>query len=107
MGRFRDRMDEELRIRGYSANTRECYLRRVRHFVRHFRTPPDRLTPEHVRQYQLYFAAVTASLSANPPPNAATRSPISMPFSTRARFCRAWMSFAVCASASLDSLKHL
>jgi hypothetical protein len=34
MGRFRDRMDEELRIRGYSANTDDCYLRRVRHFVR-------------------------------------------------------------------------
>ena len=55
MGRFRDRMDEELRIRGYSANTRDCYLRRVRHFVRHFMIPPDRLTPEHVRQYQLYL----------------------------------------------------
>ena len=55
MGRFRDRMDEELRIRGYRANTRECSLRRVRHFVRHFMTPPDRLTPEPVRQYQLYL----------------------------------------------------
>ncbi len=55
MGKFRDRMDEELRIRGYSANTRDCYLRRVRHFVRHFMVPPDRLTPEHVRQYQLYL----------------------------------------------------
>ena len=48
-------MDEELRIRGYSASTRDCYLRRVRHFVRHFMIPPDRLTPEHVRQYQLYL----------------------------------------------------
>jgi hypothetical protein len=34
MGRFRDRMDEELRSRGYSGNTGDCYLRRVRHFVR-------------------------------------------------------------------------
>ena len=55
MGRFRDRMDEELRIRGYSANTRECYLRCVRHFVGHFMVPPDRLVPEQVRQYQLYL----------------------------------------------------
>lgn len=55
MGRFRDRMDEELRIRGYSANTRDGYLRRVRHFVRHFMASPDQLTPEHVRQYQLYL----------------------------------------------------
>jgi len=55
MGRFRDRMDEELRIRGYSANTRECSLRCVRHCVRHFMRPPDQLTPEHIRQYQLYL----------------------------------------------------
>ena len=34
MGRFHDRMDEDLRIRGYSANTRASYLRCVRHFVR-------------------------------------------------------------------------
>jgi acyl dehydratase len=55
MGRFRDRMDDDLRIRGYSANTRASYLRCVRHFVRHFMRPPDQLTPEHIRQYQLYL----------------------------------------------------
>ena len=55
MGRFRDRMDEDLRIRGYSANTRASYLRCVRHFVRHFMRPPDQLTPEHIRRYQLYL----------------------------------------------------
>lgn len=55
MGRFCDRMDEDLRIRGYSVNTRECYLRCVRHFVRHFMRSPDQLTPEHIRQYQLYL----------------------------------------------------
>jgi len=43
MGRFRDRMDDDLRIRGYSANTRASYLRCVRHFVRHFMRPPDPL----------------------------------------------------------------
>lgn len=43
MGQFRDRMDEELRIRGYSASTRECYVRCVRNFVRHFMRPPDQL----------------------------------------------------------------
>ena len=41
MGRFHDRMDDDLRIRGYSANTRACYLRCVRNFVRHFMRPPD------------------------------------------------------------------
>ena len=33
MGTFRDRMDEELRLRGYAATTRETYLRIVRNFV--------------------------------------------------------------------------
>ena len=41
MGQFRDRMDDELRIRGYSASTRECSVRCVRNFVRHFMRPPD------------------------------------------------------------------
>jgi hypothetical protein len=30
MGQFRDRMDEELRIRGYGTSTRECDVRCVR-----------------------------------------------------------------------------
>ena len=55
MGQFRDRMDDELRLRGYSASTRECYVRCVRHVVRHFMQPPDQLTLEHIRQYQLYL----------------------------------------------------
>jgi len=55
MGKFRDRMDDELRLRGYSASTRECYVRCVRNFVRHFMRPPDQLSLEHIRQYQLHL----------------------------------------------------
>ena len=55
MGQFRDRMDDELRLRGYSASTRDCYVRCVRNFVRHFMRPPDQLTLEHIRQYQLHL----------------------------------------------------
>ena len=55
MGQFRDRMDDELRLRGYSASTRECYVGCVRHFARHFMPPPDQLTREQIRQYQLYL----------------------------------------------------
>lgn len=55
MGKFRDRMDDELRLRGYSASTRDCYVRGVRNVVRHFMRPPDQLTLEHIRQYQLHL----------------------------------------------------
>ena len=64
MGRFRDRMDEDLRIRGYSANTRASYLRCVRHFVRHFMRPPDQLTPEHIRFTHRGIACRRPSCSA-------------------------------------------
>jgi site-specific recombinase XerD len=56
MGQFRDRMDDELRLRGYSANTRRAYLRCVHDFVRYFMRPPDQLTREHIHRYQLHLA---------------------------------------------------
>jgi site-specific recombinase XerD len=55
MGKFRDLMDEELRIRGYAPNTRQAYLRAVRDFVRHFMRPPDQLTLDDIRRYQLHL----------------------------------------------------
>ena len=66
MGQFRDRMDEELRIRGYSANTRECYVRCVRNFVRHVMRPPDQLTLEHIRQYVLPQEGMRPGYAASP-----------------------------------------
>lgn len=55
MGRLQDRMDRELRIRGYAENTRKSYIGRMRCFVRHFMRSPDELTAEHVKQYQLFL----------------------------------------------------
>lgn len=55
MGKLHDRMDRELRIRGYADNTRKSYLEKMRCFVRHFMRPPDGLTVEHVKQYQLFL----------------------------------------------------
>jgi site-specific recombinase XerD len=48
-------MREDLQLRNYAPETIENYLRCVAHFAQYFRTPPDRLGPEHIRQYQLYL----------------------------------------------------
>jgi site-specific recombinase XerD len=45
-------MLEERQRRNYSENTTRCYLRTVEDFARRFRCSPDRLGPEHIREYQ-------------------------------------------------------
>ena len=55
MGKFHDLMDRELRIRGLAESTRRNYLMSMRCFVRHFMQPPDKLTAEDVKQYQLFL----------------------------------------------------
>jgi len=45
-------MLEELERRNYAQSTIRCYIRTVELFARHFHRPPDRLGPEHIRQYQ-------------------------------------------------------
>jgi len=56
MGKFHELMDRELRIRGLAEDTRRIYLNHMRDFVRHFMRPPDELTAEHVKRYQLFLA---------------------------------------------------
>ncbi len=52
MTHLRKRMLEELQRRHYSEATTRCYIRAVEDFSRRFQRPPDRLGPEHIRQYQ-------------------------------------------------------
>jgi integrase/recombinase XerD len=55
MTELRRRMLEELRLRNYSPHTIEAYLRSVAKFAQHFSAAPDRLGPQHIRQYQLFL----------------------------------------------------
>lgn len=55
MGQFHDRMDADMEIRGLSPNTRKAYLGAMRRFVQHFMRPPDTLTLEDIRRYQLHL----------------------------------------------------
>jgi integrase/recombinase XerD len=48
-------MLEELQRRHYSEATTRYYLRKVEAFARHFQCSPDRLGPQHIREYQAYL----------------------------------------------------
>ena len=54
MTELRRRMLEEMRLRNYSPQTIEVYIRCVAKIAQHFRLSPDRLGPEHIREYQLF-----------------------------------------------------
>ena len=53
MTQLRRKMLEELQLRNYSPHTQRAYIRCVANFAKHFKVEPDRLGPEHIRQYQL------------------------------------------------------
>ncbi len=55
MTHLRKRMLEELERRNYSANTIRVYVRAVEDFARYCKRRPERLGPEHIRQYQAHL----------------------------------------------------
>jgi site-specific recombinase XerD len=48
-------MLEELQRRNYAQSTVKGYLRIVQEFAEYFHQPPDKLGPEHLRQYQAHL----------------------------------------------------
>ncbi len=56
MTRLRQRMLEDMQLRGLSARTQGCYVAAVRQLAEHFHRSPDQLTDEDLRQYFLYLA---------------------------------------------------
>ncbi len=58
MTRLRERMLEDLQLRGLSEKTQEAYLRAVRQLAEHCGKSPDEITEEELRQYFLYLKNV-------------------------------------------------
>ena len=55
MTRLRQRMVEDMQLRGLSEKTQEAYVRVVRQLAEHYGKSPDRIDEEELRQYFLYL----------------------------------------------------
>lgn len=55
MGKFADRMENEMSIRGFSPRTKESYLRCMRFFIKHTGVEPDKVTEAHINRFQIYL----------------------------------------------------
>jgi integrase/recombinase XerD len=55
---LRQRMHQDLQLAGLSPSTQKAYLRTVRQLADHFKTPPDRLSENQLREYLLFLKNV-------------------------------------------------
>ena len=55
MTQLRQRMIEDLQLRGLSPRTQDAYVRTVRKLAEHYGKTPDEITEEELRQYFLYL----------------------------------------------------
>jgi integrase/recombinase XerD len=60
---LRQRLIEDMRLRNMAPETIEGYVHYVARFARHFGRSPEKLTPEHARQYQLHLLGKKVSWS--------------------------------------------
>lgn len=63
MGKMRDLMEGELKLRGYSERTIRAYVSAVRKFVEFHHRPPERMGAEEIRSYLLHLVAGQRSRS--------------------------------------------
>lgn len=53
---LRERMIEDMRLRNFSPATQRNYIHHMADFARYFKTPPDQLGMDDVREFQLYMS---------------------------------------------------
>ena len=55
---LRQRMIDDMKLRGLSANTQQAYVLAVRQLAEHYRRSPDRINQEELRAYFLHLITV-------------------------------------------------
>ena len=55
MTELRQRYLQDLRLRNYAPRTLQTYVECVSLFARYFKRSPEKLEPEHIREYQIYL----------------------------------------------------
>jgi integrase/recombinase XerD len=55
MSALRQKMIEDMQLRGFAERTQEAYLLAVRQLARHYHKPPDQINEEDLRQYFLFL----------------------------------------------------
>src|SRR6266540_5592732 len=52
---LRQKMLEDMQLRGFAVRTQAAYLSAVRQLAKHYRKPPDQIDEEELRQYFLFL----------------------------------------------------
>ena len=53
MGKLKEKMKNDMKIRGYSPETQEAYIGCMKNFVKFYMKSPERLGLEHIYKYQV------------------------------------------------------
>ncbi len=61
---LRQRMTEDMTVRGFTASTQQGYIRAVRDFTAFFGRSPDQAGAEDLRRYQLHMRSNGASATS-------------------------------------------
>lgn len=55
MKNLRQRMIEDMKLRGLAPGTQATYLEAIKALVRHYHRQPDEITQEQIKDYLLYL----------------------------------------------------
>ena len=58
MTKLREKMVEDLQLRGLAPSTQKAYVREVQHLAEHYRKSPDKITEDELREYFLYLVQI-------------------------------------------------